>query len=63
MALSATVNESVTPPVLTVVSDRRRVTVSSAGDTAVATFAVKVTDAARTWTPKSDDGLTAVFTG
>jgi hypothetical protein len=64
MALTATIDETVTPPLLTVTSDRRKVTVTSAGDTATAVFAVKVTDpSGRTWTPVSDDGLKAVLHG
>lgn len=67
MALSASVNLSVSPAELTVKSDKRvvEVTVSAAGETATgkATFPVKVTDASgRVWTVKSDDGATAVYT-
>ena len=66
MALTATVNITVVPATLTVVSDKRRVavTVTAAGETATgtATYPVVVTDAVRTWTPKSDDGITAVYT-
>lgn len=60
MALAATLDT--TGKILTVVSDRRLVTITSAGDTATATFPVTVTDTARTWTVKSDDGKTAVYT-
>lgn len=68
MALTATIDLTLTPPTLTVVSDKRvvKVTVSAAGDTATgtATFPITVTDdSGRTWTVKSDDGTTAVYTG
>jgi len=63
MALTVTLDESVTPPVLTVKSDRRQVIVTAAGDSATATFGVKIGDLTRTWTPVSDDGVTAVFHG
>lgn len=68
MSLSATLDLTVTPPTLTVVSDRRKVTVDvhSAGDTATATgtFGVQVQDdSGRVWTAQSDDGTTAVYTG
>lgn len=72
MALQAAVDTSKTPFTLTVTSDRRKfsgdVTVSSAGDTATATYAgqfpVAVTDdSGRVWTVESDDGTTAVYTG
>lgn len=67
MALTASVDVTKTPAELTVVSDKRQVevTVTAAGETAVGTavFPVKVTDEDRTWTKKSDDGVTAVYTG
>lgn len=67
MAITATVDLSKSPIELTVVSDKRRVAVSvqAAGETATgtATFPVTVTDASRTWTLKSDNGATAVYTG
>ena len=68
MALTATIDLTVTPPTLTAHSDRRivTVTVAAAGETATgtATFPITVADASgRVWTPKSDDGVTAVFTG
>lgn len=63
MALTAKVDETVSPPILTVVSDRRKVIVTAAGDSAIALFAVKIADLSRTWTPVSDDGVTAVFHG
>jgi len=66
MALTATLNLSVTPNTLTVVSDKRKVevTVTAVGETAVAkgTFPVKVTDSRGVvWNVKSDDGATAVY--
>lgn len=68
MALTAAVDLAVTPPKLTVVSDKRKVSVSvqTAGETATgtATFPVLITDnGGRTWTKVSDDGVTAVYTG
>lgn len=68
MSLTASVDLTKTPPVLTVVSDKRKVSVdvSAVGETATCTgtFPVKVTDASgRVWTVKSDDGVTAVYTG
>ena len=68
MALAATVDLSKNPPTLTVVSDKRivTVTVAAAGETATGTavYPVTVTDSSgRTWSKKSDDGATAVFTG
>jgi hypothetical protein len=66
-ALTATVDLTKTPIELTVKSDKRKIAVSvtTAGETATgtATFPVVVTDPTRTWTLKSDDGLTAVYTG
>ena len=66
MALTATLNLDVTPNVLTVVSDKRKVevTVSAVGETVVAkgTFPVKITDSRGiVWNVKSDDGSTAVY--
>lgn len=68
MTLKASVDLSATPPTLTVVSDRRKVSVqvSAVGETATATgaFPVTVTDGSgRVWTAKSDDGVTAVYSG
>lgn len=63
MSLTAKIDETVTPPLLTVTSDRRKVVVTAAGDSATAVFAVKISDPTRTWTPVSDDGLVAVFHG
>jgi hypothetical protein len=67
MALTATVDVTATPITLTIKSDKRKVEVSvtSAGETATGTalFPIKITDASRTWTLKSDDGSTAVYTG
>ena len=68
MALTATLDLTVTPAVLKVVSDRRKVSVDvhSAGDDAVATgqYPVSVVDSSgRAWTVQSDDGTTAVYTG
>lgn len=67
MALTATVDLTKTPPILTVVSDKRIVSVSvtAAGETAVgtATFPIVVSDALRVWKQISDDGKTAVYQG
>lgn len=67
MAITASIDLTKSPIELTVVSDKRKVEVSvqAAGETATgtATFPVLVTDAARTWTKKTDDGATAVYTG
>lgn len=68
MSLTATVNITAVPPTLTVVSDRREVkgTVTVGGETAsyTARFPIAVVDdSGRSWTPKSDDGVTAVFEG
>lgn len=68
MALTAAVDVTATPPTLTVVSDKRKVavTVTAAGETATgnAMFPVTVTDTSgRVWTVKTDDGVTAVYTG
>jgi hypothetical protein len=64
--LTATIDLTKTPLELTVVSDKRVVSVqvSVLGETATATgkFPVKVTDSNRTWTLKTDDGKTAVYT-
>lgn len=67
MTISASVDLTKTPPTLTVVSDKRKVTVTvtSAGETATgtATYPVVVVDSSgKTWAVKSDDGVTAVFT-
>lgn len=67
MALTATLDLTKTPAELTIVSDKRKVTVTvtSAGDTATgtATYPVTVTDdTGRVWTSQSDDGTTAVYT-
>lgn len=66
--LTAKIDLTVTPITLTVTSDKRKVEVSvkSAGETATGTavFPVTITDTSgRTWTQKSDDGTTAVYTG
>ena len=68
MALTASVDVTKNPIELTVVSDKRKVSVvvEAVGEQATATgqFPVKVTDSSgRTWTIKSDDGTTAVYTG
>lgn len=68
MALTGKLDLTTTPATLTVVSDRRKesVTVHSAGEdlTLDGVWPVTVTDSAgRTWTLKSDDGATAVYTG
>lgn len=64
--LTATIDLTKTPIELTVVSDKRVVSVqvSAVGETATATgkFPVKLTDTDRTWTLKADDGKTAVYT-
>jgi hypothetical protein len=64
--LTASVDLSKSPAELTVVSDKRAVSVvvSAVGETATATgtFPVRLTDADRTWKVKSDDGKTAVYT-
>lgn len=66
MSLTATVDVTAKPLTLTVVSDKRKVAVqvTVGGETATgaATFPVVIADAARTWTLKSDDGITAVYT-
>lgn len=66
MALTAVIDLSGTSPKLTVTSNKRvvEVTVTSAGETATgtATFPITVTDASRTWTKQSDNGLVAVYT-
>jgi hypothetical protein len=47
----------------TVVSDRRKITITAAGDTMVVAHPIKITDTAgAVWTVKTDDGATAVFT-
>lgn len=68
MTLSAKVDLTVTPPLLTVVSDRRKVSVQVAavGETATATgqFPVTVNDSSgRVWSVQSDDGDVAVYSG
>ena len=64
--LTATVDLTKTPIELTVVSDKRAVSVQVTvlGETvpAVGKFPIKVVDADRTWTLKTDDGKTAVYT-
>lgn len=67
LAISASVDITVTPIKLTVVSDRRKVTgtVTSQGETASysAQFPITVNDTSgRTWTKTTDDGITAVYT-
>lgn len=67
MSLTAKVDTSTAAPTLTVVSDKRNVSVAVTvlGETVNASgrFPVTIVDAARTWTLKSDDGTTAVYTG
>ena len=68
MALTASVNLTKTPPELTVVSDKRNVSVqvTAVGETATATgrFPITISDSSgRIWTVKTDDGTTAVYTG
>jgi hypothetical protein len=59
MALSATLDP--TGKTLTVVSDRRIVTVTSQGDTATAVFPITISGGP-VFTVKSDDGKTATYT-
>lgn len=66
MALTASVDLTKNPPTLTVVSDKRKVSVqvSAVGETATATgtFPIKVTDdSGKAWSVQSDDGTTAVY--
>ena len=68
MILTATIDLAKSPIELTVKSDQRKVEVSvtclGVTATGAATHPVTVTDSSgRTWTKKSDDGTTAVFTG
>ena len=68
MSLTATLNLTVTPPTLTVVSDKRvvSVVVTAVGETTTATgwFPVVKTDSSgRVWTQASDNGTTSVYTG
>lgn len=69
MALTATIDLTVTPIKLTVTSDRRKAadgTVTVAGESATfsAYFEPKITDSTgRVWTKKTDDGATATYTG
>lgn len=68
MSLQASVDLTKNPLELTVVSDKRLVSVqvTAVGETATATgrFPVQVSDSSgRVWTVKSDDGTTAVYTG
>lgn len=66
MALTGSLNLTVTPIKLTVTSDKRKVSaqIAAVGESLLltGTFPVTVTDAARTWTIQSDDGVTAVYT-
>jgi hypothetical protein len=67
MALSATLDITVTPIKLTVTSDKRKVDVEvkASGETATgtATFPVQITQTGgRTWTLQSDNGTTAIYT-
>lgn len=61
MTLSVKVDETVTPATLTVTSDRRKGTVTVVGETASYLLGVHITDPGVTWTPVSDDGVTAVY--
>lgn len=68
MAITASIDVAKTPIELTVSSDKRKVEVSvtAAGETATGTAVFPVIvkdDSGRTWTKKSDDGSTAVYTG
>jgi hypothetical protein len=60
MALTASLDT--TGKVLTVVSDRRIVTVTAGGETANAVFPITITDPNHVWKSTSDDGKTAIFT-
>ena len=67
MALTASVDVSKTPPTLTVTSDKRKlsVNVTVLGETVVAIGLFPITvsdDSGATWTLKTDDGVTAVYT-
>lgn len=70
MAISAKVDTSKNPIELTVVSDKRVITIdgtaSAAGELAPfegrIVMPVTIADPERTWTKKSDDGVTAVYT-
>lgn len=71
MAITANVNVSTTPIELTVKLDASLaakrsidVDITVLGETvhASAYFPIKVVDAERTWTLKTDDGVTAVYT-
>jgi len=68
VALTAAVDLTKSPIELTVVSDKRLVSVqvTAVGETATATgtFPVTVSDSSgRVWSVKTDDGHTAVYTG
>lgn len=68
MSLKASIDTTKSPIELTVVSDRRlvEVDVTAVGETVTATgvFPVTITDdSGRAWAIKSDDGITAVYTG
>lgn len=67
MTITAKIDTTVTPATLTITSDKRKVSVlvTAVGETVTATgqFAVTEVDASgHVWTPKSDDGTTAVYT-
>jgi hypothetical protein len=63
--LTGTLDATKTPPTLTIVSNKRvlSVTVASAGDTLTVTgaYPITITDAVHTWTKSADDGTTAVY--
>lgn len=66
MALTANVDTTKNPVTLTVVSDKRKVSVqvSAVGETATATGTFPVIikdDSGKSWTVQSDDGVTAVY--
>lgn len=68
MGLTVSIDATKTPLRMTVTSDRRKVPViiKMAGETALGTaqFPVTIVDSSgRAWSPVSDDGLTAVYTG
>lgn len=62
MAIKVTLDESKTPRVLMVVSDKEKsLTLQWAGDTAKAVFVPTISDPA--WKLISNDGTTAIFNG
>lgn len=61
MTLKYTLDETKSPRVLTLTSDRGALSIVWAGDTAKAIFTPTLSDA--TWKLISNDGTTAVFNG